>query len=96
MNEGMPVYRDPFEKGRLIIKFKVKFPAANFISADKLDQLEKLLPARKEVMIPDNAEEHELSEFKPHERRRSRYRNAHDSDDDDMGHGGQRVQCASQ
>ena len=27
MNEGMPMKRDIFEKGRLIIKFKVKFPA---------------------------------------------------------------------
>lgn len=97
MNEGMPVYRDPFEKGRLIIKFKVKFPENNFISPEKLDQLENLLPARKEVIIPDNAEEHELVEFKPQDRRRNRYRNAHDSDDDEMGgHGGQRVQCASQ
>lgn len=96
MNEGMPLKRDIFEKGRLIIKFKVKFPENNFLSADKYTELEKLLPERKEVIIPDDAEEHDLLEFDPQERRRERYRNAHDEDEEGMGPHGQRVQCASQ
>ena len=42
--EGMPTYRNPFEKGKLIIQFAVKFP-------ERLDpalaaKLEKILPAK--------------------------------------------------
>lgn len=31
-NEGMPIYKNPFEKGNLYIKFDVKFPENNSIS----------------------------------------------------------------
>lgn len=44
MNEGMPHYRNPFEKGRLIIQFSVEFPKQ--LSPDVIPQLEKLLPPR--------------------------------------------------
>ena len=42
--EGMPTYRNPFEKGKLIIQFAVKFP-------ERLDpalavKLEKILPPK--------------------------------------------------
>jgi hypothetical protein len=50
----------------------------------------------KEIIIPDDAEEHDLVEFNPHERRRHQYKQAHDEDEDGMGPHGQRVQCASQ
>ncbi|XP_022306993.2 dnaJ homolog subfamily A member 1-like [Crassostrea virginica] len=94
MNEGMPLHRNPFEKGRLIIKFDVKFPAS--IGKDRIPKLEKILPTRKEPIIPDGAEEHDLieineEEYQHQQRQRSE---AYDDDDDDM-HGGQRVQCAS-
>ena len=35
-NEGMPLYRHPFEKGHLIIKFNIEFPENNFASEDQL------------------------------------------------------------
>lgn len=35
--EGMPQYRNPFEKGDLYIKFDVQFPENNWIDADKLN-----------------------------------------------------------
>ncbi|GAB1605800.1 dnaJ homolog subfamily A member 1-like [Argonauta hians] len=94
-NEGMPEYRDPFEKGLLIIKFTVKFPASNFIPLDKLEELEKLLPARKPVNIPTNAEQCVLTDCTPKDRRhRTQRTEAYDEDDED--HMGQsRVQCAS-
>jgi len=92
----MPMKRDIFEKGRLIIKFKVKFPENDFLPPNKLSQLDKLLPPRKEIIIPDDAEEHDLVEFNPNERRRKQYRHVHDEDEDGMGPQGQRVQCASQ
>jgi DnaJ family protein A protein 1 len=44
LNEGMPQYRNPFEKGRLIIQFSVEFPRQ--LSQDIIPQLESLLPPR--------------------------------------------------
>lgn len=48
-NEDMPIYRRPYEKGGLIIEFKVNFPENSFLFPDKLSLLEKLLPERKKV-----------------------------------------------
>jgi len=95
MGEGMPIYRDPFTKGRLIIRFHIVFPKPGSIPHDKIPQLEKCLPPREEVIIPDCAEEHELQEFDPNEQRRRRAAGEAYHSDDEEGHGGQRVQCAS-
>lgn len=35
--EGMPQYRNPFEKGDLYLKFDVQFPENNWISPEKLN-----------------------------------------------------------
>jgi len=103
MGEGMPQYRNPFEKGRLIITFNVRFPANNWLTGSdtraKLKRLEGLLPARQEALIPDGAEECDLHEVDPDfeigGRRRGRMGEAYESDDEEEGmHGGQRVQCA--
>lgn len=92
LNEGMPIHRDPFTKGRLIIKFNVIFPPPGTIPANKLADLENCLPKREEVIIPDGAEEHTLEEYDP---RAQNHRRGEAYDDDDEGMGGQRVQCAS-
>ncbi|KAK6186104.1 hypothetical protein SNE40_008205 [Patella caerulea] len=93
LKEGMPVYKDPFEKGRLVIIFNVNFPPNNFLPKDKLKSLEKLLPPRQESIIPDGAEECTLTDFDPSASGRRRGNEAYDSDDENPG--GQRVQCAS-
>ena len=36
MEEGMPRYRSPFEKGNLYINFNIEFPDNNFASEDQL------------------------------------------------------------
>ena len=60
----MPKYKDPFEKGKLFIKFKVIFPPANFANASQLSQLEKLLPPRPpQPMVEGDVEEKPLEEF---------------------------------
>lgn len=93
-SEGMPMYRSPFERGQLIIQFTVSFPPSNFIPIERLSELEKLLPPRQPVDIPENAEECTLSEFNPKEGRNYRRGEAYDDDDDEhMDH--PRVQCAS-
>ncbi|KAK3094989.1 hypothetical protein FSP39_008792 [Pinctada imbricata] len=96
MNEGMPTHRNPFEKGRLIIHFQVKFPET--LALDKVKAIEKLLPARPEGMIPDDAEEHDLVEYDPSERNHRGHQDAYMEDDDEghFGPHGQRVQCANQ
>lgn len=47
MGEGMPVYRDPFEKGRLIIQFLVNFPLSGSLTPPAIETLEKVLPPRQ-------------------------------------------------
>lgn len=43
-SEGMPTYRNPFEKGKLIIQFTVNFP--DRIEPEMAAKLEKILPAK--------------------------------------------------
>lgn len=43
-NEGMPIYKNPTEKGRLVIQFSVNFPKS--IPAPVIPQLERCLPPR--------------------------------------------------
>jgi len=93
LNEGMPQYKNPFEKGRLIVQFVVIFP--NQISPEHVPALENCLPPRPEIMIPDQAEECTLLPFDlENETRRRQHKNIYD-EDGDMGGPGQRVQCAT-
>jgi DnaJ family protein A protein 1 len=94
LNEGMPMYKHPFEKGRLVIQFEVKFPEVMKLSPDKFKELEKLLPPRREVMVADHFEEVALSAFDVEEENR-RQEMYEDSQHDDSHSPGQRVQCAS-
>jgi DnaJ family protein A protein 2 len=102
--EGMPTYRDPYEKGNLYIKFDITFPPSGFISSDNVQMLEKLLPARQPHTIPvgDHVEEVDMVEFDPKMQngsgsRREAY-HEDDSDDDNGTEGGMphHVQCAHQ
>jgi len=62
MGEGMPMYRDPFQKGRLIIQFKVNFPPNHWTNVDNIKKLERLLPPKEEVIVTDDMEEVGLDE----------------------------------
>lgn len=96
MGEGMPQYRNPFEKGRLIVHFSVQFPKEGWLPLDKIPQLEKLLPPRQEVIVPDNAEECTLTDYDPSDSSRRSRSMGEVYDEDDHPGMGQRVQCASQ
>ena len=63
--EGMPVYRDPFQKGILYVKFDVKFPENNTFDEETIKKLEVLLPAKPKVDIPqgENVEEVSMVEY---------------------------------
>lgn len=90
LGEGMPQYKNPFEKGRLLIQFVVDFP--QHIPADRIAKLEKILPPRPELMIPDDCEEYELSEIDRSQRNR-RHNAMYDDDDDDHLPRQQHLQC---
>merc|ERR1719438_367152 len=91
--EGMPTYRNPFEKGKLIIQFNVEFPDS--IDPAIVPKLEKLLPAKEEPMIPEEHEEVNMQEFDPEADRRQR-RSAMEDDEDHMHGHGPGVSCATQ
>ena len=47
--EGMPIYRNPFEKGNLIVQFEVEYPSPEWFSIqENRDAIEKLLPPKQE------------------------------------------------
>jgi hypothetical protein len=87
----MPMYKNPYEKGRLIISFNIKFPENGQIEPKKLVDLEKILPAKPKIDIPADAEEHTLIDLDP-AYERSKRQDAYA--DDDMQGGAKRVQCA--
>merc|ERR1740129_2149593 len=94
-SEGMPTYRNPFEKGRLIVQFSVKFPES--IEPSMAEELAKVLPDSEEPMIPDDHEEVDMHHFDPEADRAQQHgRNQYDEDDDDHHHGGPGVSCATQ
>ncbi|KAM8750916.1 dnaJ homolog subfamily A member 4 [Acanthopagrus schlegelii] len=95
-NEGMPLYRDPYEKGELFIHFEVEFPDNHFLPEHLMYQLERLLPPREDLMITDDMEEVELSVVDVQSQQRGRSREAYevDGDDDEGPRGG--VQCQTQ
>ncbi|GCB67800.1 hypothetical protein scyTo_0010304 [Scyliorhinus torazame] len=89
LNEGMPIYRDPFEKGLLIIQFSVKFPPYGWFQPENLAGLEDLLPPRQEVMMTDDMESVELTECLSEEQHRGYTGEAYEEDQKPRGG----VQC---
>merc|ERR1711934_1194230 len=98
--EGMPQYRNPFEKGRLIIQFNVVFPPS--LEPSVAEKLASILPPADEPILPDEVDEVDLNDFDPEaDRQQQHHRMGHGHyDDDDDGHhghpGGPGVQCATQ
>jgi len=92
--EGMPTYKNPFEKGKLIIQFKVDFPDS--LPPETAEMLAKILPEREEPMIPDDHEEVNLSEYDPDSERRQHSHAGYDDDDEGHGGHGPGVSCATQ
>lgn len=94
-SEGMPTYRNPFEKGRLIIQFSVIFPP--HLDPAVAQALANILPPAEEPMVPEEHDEVDLNDFDPEADRQQQARNHHDEDDEHgHGHGGPGVSCATQ
>ncbi|KAK5867373.1 hypothetical protein PBY51_011873 [Eleginops maclovinus] len=91
-NEGMPIYKEPYEKGQLIINFQVEFPEKDWLPEHLMFQLERLLPPREDVMITDDMEEVQLCEPDVSSQRRAS-REAYEEDEEGPRNG---VQCQTQ
>lgn len=90
LNEGMPIYKDPFTHGRLIIQFVVNFPKS--MDPSVIPTLEQCLPSREEVIIPEGAEDCSLMDLDPEQEvRRREQREAYEEDE----RGSSGVQCAT-
>ncbi|KAK7084491.1 DnaJ subfamily A member 2 [Halocaridina rubra] len=96
VGEGMPVYKNPYEKGDLYICFNIAFPENYFANEGKLKELERLLGGRPAASpIPPDAEEVNMTEYDETSGPGGSRGHAYD-DDDDHPHHGQHVQCAHQ
>ncbi|KAG7523064.1 dnaJ-like subfamily A member 4-like [Solea senegalensis] len=93
LNEGMPIYRDPCDRGQLFIKFKVEFPEKDWLPEHLMFQLERLLPEREDVMVTDDMEEVDLHEVDEQTQQRNHSGEAYEEDEDHPRGG---VQCQTQ
>uniref|UniRef100_A0A3Q3GAW0 DnaJ heat shock protein family (Hsp40) member A1 n=1 Tax=Labrus bergylta TaxID=56723 RepID=A0A3Q3GAW0_9LABR len=95
-NEGMPMHRRPFEKGRLIIHFSVVFPQANFLPNNKLKELEDYLPEKLDPEQPESMDDDlyiyaDLEDCDFENRKRQNHQHYYMDEDDYASTGG--VQC---
>ena len=93
--EGMPIYRRSHENGNLFIEFDVKFPPPNWLPAERLADLDKILPPRPQKPNFANkvVDEYTLEQVDPSRQAGGGRR---DATDDDEEQGGPQVQCAQQ
>ncbi|XP_045135729.1 dnaJ homolog subfamily A member 2-like [Portunus trituberculatus] len=97
VGEGMPIYKNPFEKGDLYIRIEVDFPENYFAPEGKLKELESLLGGRPPAEeIPADSEEVNMSEYDGNGGPGSHRGQCYDEDDEHPHMGGQHVQCAHQ
>jgi len=61
-DEGMPIYGDPTEKGRLVIDFQIVFPKDGWIAPKEVLALQQFLPPCEKRVIADISEEVHLSD----------------------------------
>ncbi|XP_056138632.1 dnaJ homolog subfamily A member 1 isoform X2 [Lampris incognitus] len=92
-NEGMPIYKNPCEKGQLFVQFQVEFPEKHWLPEHLMYQLERLLPPREDVMISDDMEEVDLCEVDTQSQQRNYSAEAYEEDEEGPRGG---VQCQTQ
>mmetsp|Transcript_22992 Transcript_22992/g.54480 ORF Transcript_22992/g.54480 Transcript_22992/m.54480 type:complete len:430 (+) Transcript_22992:82-1371(+) len=96
--EGMPMHKNPFVKGKLYIKFDVEFPNNGTITPEMSSLLLQALPTPEALPPHDEAEEVTMhdADLQNLGRGAGGRAGAYDEDDEDEMRGGQRVQCAQQ
>ncbi|BES88946.1 DnaJ central domain [Nesidiocoris tenuis] len=84
-DEGMPVLKNPSERGNLYIKFNVTFPKNHFADEAKLKLIESVLgpkPALEQKLDGENVEEVDLHEYEELKSGASGSGEAYDEDDE--------------
>ena len=99
--EGLPLLRDPYQFGNLFLQMEIVFP--DEVTEEVAEGLKKLLPPALNSSSADetaeNVDTHEATFLDPvasYKDGTFSTKDAMDSDDDEGGMGGQRVQCAQQ
>lgn len=88
-HEGMPIHKNPYEKGSLYVKFTVDFPDS--IDTDKISMIESCLPPRPIFVMPEgeHVEEVSLQDYAT-----AKEKNAYNSsDDEEEAEHGAGIQC---
>lgn len=95
--EGMPIHRNPFEKGILYIRFNIEYPAKYELKPNQLKRIEELLGPKPAFVMPtgEQVEEVNWHEYDPDHDDDNR-RDAYDSDDEGHHGRGAGVQCQTQ
>jgi len=98
IGEGMPIYRNPTQKGNLIIQFHIVFP--KFLSIEQQAILEKTLGPRPEVaMESENFEQVHMIDFDSEQMKETSHSSSSNNiydEDQDNDERTSRVQCAQQ
>jgi len=93
--EGMPIRKQDM-KGNLFLKFNVKFPLPNEISAEKRKQIQQLLPSKPKLPANlEDAEEVTAQEFDPMDAGAQPGAGSRDDDEDEQPRG-TTAQCVHQ
>lgn len=94
-NQGMPTYKNPFEKGNLYISFQVEFPEPGTLTPSQIQQLEKILPPRRpEPTLEDSMEEVVLTKVDLKEKQRQSQQRKEAYEEENGNGRGPSMQCA--
>jgi len=64
-NEGFPHYKNPLEKGNMIVNIIVDFPEPKALTETTMTQLAKALTAKPSCIITDDAQMFDVKPFTP-------------------------------
>lgn len=99
--EGMPIYRQPFTKGCLFVKFEVEFPEKVNLSAGEIQQLSTILGQNNNnTTTEEESSDMDVCELEEVDhaaaRSRERTRSSYEPEEEEAARGDGGVQCQQQ
>jgi len=91
--EGMPQYKNPFEKGKLLVHFDVEFPENGVVTPEHAKILATVLPTPKQVDVPTDAEKVDFNSKNLEDDDYEEEDGEGDEDGEHDGEGNPRVAC---
>jgi len=97
--EGMPIYKKPSEKGRLILVFDIKFPTTDQLSEETRKILRQILPPIPETEIPTPTEGQGVKEVvafdyvESRDKKNGKNSDAYNSDEEEQSQNAQGGRC---